>query len=257
MRLPIVVSVALLTGCFGGALSAPCTSESECPFGLSCFIPAGSTGICTVGCSATSCSEGVCLNTASGPACAKSCTTAADCAGATVCTQSGPQKGCWLDGSGGMTVTEAVRVSKVEVKNASNQVVTGLKRGQTSVISVTALNGTKTSASRIRPAAACSTNCDKVSLAQCQAATITNSNACTINTASGAGARCTCDPVTASAADQYYQTLAAGAASSPPLFNIRVALAADAATSPVKFDITFTDAANKVYTDSITVEVLP
>lgn len=256
MRLPLVVSIALMTGCFGGSLSAPCTSESECPFGLSCFIPSGSSGICTVGCSATSCTEGVCINTSSGPACAKSCTTAADCAGATVCTQSGPQKGCWLNGSGGTTVPEKVFISKVEVKNASNQVVTGLKRGGTSYVGLYATNGTRVTATRLRPSATCTANCEKLFLASnaCQAVGETNNTSCTVTVARGAGANCNCPAVND---DRFYQSLEPGASTARNLFAIAIQLEADAAVSPVKFDVTFTDSTNKVYTDSFTVEVLP
>jgi hypothetical protein len=146
------------------------------------------------------------------------------------------------------------------VKNASNQVVTGLKRGQTSIVSLSAVNGTRATVTRIRPAATCTANCEKLSLSQsaCQAVGSTNNTSCTVTTASGVGANCACGLIAnAATADQYYQTLAAGASTTRPLFTIAISLGADAATSPVKFNLTFTDAESKVYTDSFTVEVLP
>lgn len=253
-----VVALALLPACFGGSLGSPCAGESECPFGLACFTPSGaSSGICTVGCTPSACAEGVCLATSSGSACAKSCVTGADCAGEAHCQKSSTVSGCWPNDPKLTPVKEGLVVTKVEVKNASNQTVTGLKRGQTSVISLTITNATKATVAQIRSAASCSATCEKLTLAVCQAATSANNNACTINTASGVGARCTCDPVTASRADDFYQTLATGASSNPALFNIRVALAADSATTPVRFDVTFTDSASKTYSDSFTVEVLP
>ena len=120
----VLAFVAMAQSCSGGPVGTICSIDTECAPGLQCFRPpidGGAVGVCTIGCSSESCTDGLCVKSDYGSVCAASCYDNGDCPAGLSCQQTptGPTV-CWYEDSHFDKIPDTVRISKTALVDDTN-----------------------------------------------------------------------------------------------------------------------------------------